>query len=225
MPDAISVKNVSPTQEARIKKHAASGKTAGGRIPTPATAPAPAPTQAEIDAAAEETDEPTPTAPTETDSGEGDEDEEEDEAAGSPPRKYARPIIQRSVQLTKGGIKIAQTTGQSAAPSGKSELVFLLGAALIIVSGLTNKQLNAVGDLFFNAKKMKYTRQQARVGMVTLGGELLFLIILTAISETSDAFANVALAFLAGLFIVWSMLNVKTSSKWVEFITGKAKNI
>jgi hypothetical protein len=80
-------------------------------------------------------------------------------------------------------------------------------------------------DLFFNAKKMKYTRQQARVGMVVVGGEFLFLMILTAFSEQSDAFSNVSLALIGGLFLLWGMQNVSTSQNWVDFISGKAKNI
>lgn len=192
-----------------------------GPKPIADATPAAPPTQEEVDAAANETDEPAPTDTTEEEpEEEGDGDEEE-----QPQRKSMRPIIQRSVSIGQTGVTFAQQTAGAAQPSGKAELVFLAGAGLIIVSGLTSKNLNAVGDLLFNAKNMKYTRQQARVGMVTLGGELLFLILLTAIAEASDAFANVALAFLIGLFVVWSMMNVQTSSAWVNFLTGKSKNI
>lgn len=187
----------------------------------PEAQPAPAPTQEEIDAAAEETDE----QPAPTDEEEEPTEEEEANDEDQPPRRSARPIIQRSVQLVKGGGDTAGNVASSAQPSGKAELLFLMGAGLIVISGLTNKSLNAVGDLLFNAKNMKYTRQQARQGMVILGGELLFLIILTAIAEASDTFANIALALLIGLFVVWSMINVQTSTKWVDFLTGKAKNI
>jgi hypothetical protein len=144
-------------------------------------------------------------------------------SSGSP--RSARPIIQRSVSIAAGPVQFANTAATSAQPSGKAELLFLFGAGLIVVSGLTSKQLNAVGDLLFNAKNMKYTTQQARVGMVVLGGELLFLILLTAIAEASDTFANVALALMFGLFLVWSIANVQTTTQWVQFITGKSKTI
>jgi hypothetical protein len=114
---------------------------------------------------------------------------------------------------------------QSPMPKEKAEIVFLIGLALIIASGITNKQLLPVADLFFNARNMKYTRQQARVGMVVIGGELLFLIILTAFSESSDDFANIALALLFGLGLVWSVQNVKSTAKWRNFLAGKSKQI
>lgn len=127
----------------------------------------------------------------------------------------------RSVTLIKDNVQSPPIQG----PSGKGELVFLIGAALIIASGLTNKHLNAVGDLLFNAKNMKYSRQQARTGMVVVAGEVLFLVILTSVAEASDEFANVALALLFGLFLVWSIINVKTTAGWANFLTGNSSKI
>jgi hypothetical protein len=114
---------------------------------------------------------------------------------------------------------------KSPLPGVKSELVFTLGVALIVVSGLTNKHLNAVWDGLFNGDKMQYTKQQFRVGMVIIGGELIFLFVLTAISEASEDFANVALALLFALGLVWSVLNAKTTSGWVQFMLGESKKI
>lgn len=117
------------------------------------------------------------------------------------------------------------TPSQSPVPQGKGELVFAAGTGLILISGFTNKHIQAILDLLTHGKDMKYTRQQARVGMVVVGGEFLFLMILTAFSEQSDAFSNVALMLIFALFLVWGVNNVASSSKWVDFVTGKAKNI
>jgi hypothetical protein len=130
-----------------------------------------------------------------------------------------------SIPTVAGTAIQVATPNQSPVPQGKGELVFAAGTALILLSGFTSKHIQAMLDLFTNAKNMKYTRQQARVGMVVVGGEFLFLMILTAISEQDDAFSNVALMLIFALFLVWGIQNVKTSTQWVDFITGKAKNI
>lgn len=130
-----------------------------------------------------------------------------------------------SIPTVAGTVISAATPNQSPAPQGKGELVFAAGTGLILLSGFAAGRIQPILDMIMNGSKMKYTKQQARVGMVVLAGEFIFLMILTAISESSDEFSNVALALLVGLFLLWGITNVKTSSKWVEFITGKAKNI
>jgi YD repeat-containing protein len=137
----------------------------------------------------------------------------------------SRPTVPTTVIGVAGTAKDVVTPNQSPMPQGKGELVFALGFGLILLSGFTSKNIQAVLDLFTNAKNMKYSRQQARVGMVVLTGELIFLMVLTEISESSEDFSNVALALIFGLFLVWGIQNVGTSSKWVEFITGGSKKI
>lgn len=117
------------------------------------------------------------------------------------------------------------TPNQSPVPQGKGELVFAAGMTLIILSGFTQGYIQPVLDMITHGSKMKSPAKDARIGMVVLTGEFLFLMALTAISESSDDFSNVALALIFTLFLVWGISNTKTSNKWVEFITGKAKTI
>jgi len=130
-----------------------------------------------------------------------------------------------SVPTVIGTVASAAKPEQSPLPQGKGELVFAAGTALILISGFTSNRIQPVLDMIMNGSKMKYTKQEARVGMVVLAGEFIFLMVLTALSEGSEDFSNVALALIFVLFLVWGIGNVKTSSKWVDFITGKAKNI
>lgn len=108
--------------------------------------------------------------------------------------------------------------------SDKAELVFFMGTALIVAAGLTNKQLQAMWDLIFNAKNMHYTRQDARLAMVTIAGEFLLLIFLTAIAESSETASHAVIAFILVLALVWAMFNVNQLGSWSNTLTGKNKN-
>lgn len=54
--------------------------------------------------------------------------------------------------------------------------------------------------------------------LAILGGEMLFIVILTIIAQTNRDVKNFMLVFIIGLWIVWSVINAKTLTGWTATI-------
>lgn len=102
-----------------------------------------------------------------------------------------------------------------------SELVFIFGFALVLANAGANKQLTDIWDLISNpSMETVKSLPNVRSNIYMLGGELLFVIILSMIAGASRTGGQLVLALIFALWVVWSMLHVPEMNTFFKALTG-----
>lgn len=91
-------------------------------------------------------------------------------------------------------------------------VVFITGLSLIIVNNTVNGRLKLLWDLIWDSQPVSDP-----VGtFAPVGGELLFVIIMSFIAEINDQVSGVVFALFVGVWMVWSINNASTISGWAK---------
>jgi len=105
--------------------------------------------------------------------------------------------------------------------SGKAEIVFVWGSALILAHGF------ASGD--FQELWMLITKQSTTVAnpglFMRLVGEIVLIVILILASDASDDMADLSLWFLAGLSLLFAVTNTAQLQAIIGFFSGGGQNV
>lgn len=101
---------------------------------------------------------------------------------------------------------------------GSADYVIVLGLALILVSGLTNGSLKRVVSGTWTGN----VPGEFKTDIITIGGELIFVVILGVLAQSDRDVRNVIVVFLIGLWAVWLMMNQDKIIKWSSVLTRGA---
>lgn len=100
------------------------------------------------------------------------------------------------------------------------DIVLLLGIALVLVNAASNKQLVELWDIISNPSTAATDIPNTRSDLFILGGEILFVLILSFLAGTNKAIGSIAVALVVGLWIVWTLTHNPNLSGFFSALSG-----
>lgn len=101
-----------------------------------------------------------------------------------------------------------------------SDAILVLGVLLIIVNGATYNQFADIWDLISNPSTAAENIPNVRSNVYMLGGELLFVFILSFLAQSSDTVGTIGVTLIIALWVVWSMSHVQQINSFIQFTQG-----